>query len=57
VRIALRLPQDALGQLLGTSRQRINQALKAWERDGWLQQRYGEIVLLRLDALRDEAGG
>ncbi|MFN7664337.1 MAG: hypothetical protein ACK5W4_05965 [Inhella sp.] len=37
--------------------QRINQALKAWERDGWLQQRYGEIVLLRLDALRAEAGG
>ncbi len=44
-------------QVLDIYIQRINQALKAWERDGWLQQRYGEIVLLRLDALRAEAGG
>jgi CRP/FNR family transcriptional regulator, cyclic AMP receptor protein len=57
VHIALRLPQDALGQLLGTSRQRINQALKTWERDGWLHQRYGEIVLLNLAALEAEAEG
>ncbi len=44
-------------QVLDIYLQRINQALKAWERDGWLQQRYGEIVLLCLDALPAEAGG
>ncbi len=44
-------------QVLDIYLQRINQALEAWERDGWLQQRYGEIVLLCLDALPAEAGG
>lgn len=59
LRIALHLPQDALAQLLGTTRQRINQALKAWERDGLLRQRYGEIALTqqaRLQALADGDG-
>lgn len=52
VRIDLHLPQDALAQLLGTSRQRVNQALKAWERDGLLRQRYGQVVLCNTPALR-----
>ncbi|MFN4116844.1 MAG: Crp/Fnr family transcriptional regulator [Inhella sp.] len=57
LRIALHLPQDALAQLLGTSRQRINQALKAWERDGLLRQRYGEIALIEQPRLRNLAEG
>ncbi len=56
-RIALHLPQDALAQLLGTTRQRVNQALKTWERDGLLRQRYGEIALLDTDRLRGLAEG
>ena len=57
LRIALHLPQDALAQLLGTTRQRINQALKAWEREGMLRQRYGEIALLQQPRLRQLAEG
>lgn len=57
LRIALHLPQDALAQLLGTTRQRINQALKAWERDGLLRQRYGEISLIEQPRLRQLAEG
>lgn len=57
LRIALHLPQDALAQLLGTSRQRINQALKAWERDGLLRQRYGEIALIQPSRLHELAKG
>jgi CRP/FNR family transcriptional regulator, cyclic AMP receptor protein len=45
-RIELHLPQDELAQLMGVSRQRINQALKAWERQGALTQRYGRIVIV-----------
>lgn len=57
LRIALHLPQDALAQLLGTSRQRINQALKTWEREGLLRQRYGEIALIQQPRLRELAEG
>ena len=57
LRIALHLPQERLAQLLGTSRQRINQALKAWEREGLLRQRYGEIALTQQQRLRELAEG
>lgn len=46
VLINLHLPQDELAQLLGVSRQRVNQTLKAWERDGTLRQSYGRIVII-----------
>jgi len=49
--IDLHLPQDELAQLMGVSRQRINQALKAWERNGALRQRYGRIVIVDPDTL------
>jgi CRP/FNR family transcriptional regulator, cyclic AMP receptor protein len=57
VRIDLHLPQDALAQLLGTSRQRVNQALKSWERDGLLRQRYGQVVICNPALLRELAQG
>lgn len=44
--IDLHLPQDELAQLMGVSRQRINQALKTWEKLGALRQRYGRIVIV-----------
>lgn len=52
IHIDLHLPQDALAQMLGASRQRVNQALKAWERDGLLRQRYGQVVLCQVKALQ-----
>lgn len=45
VRIELRLSQESLAQLIGATRQRVNQILKRWESDGILYQRYGETIL------------
>lgn len=50
--IDLRMPQEGLAQLLGVTRQRINQTLKAWERSGRVHTRYGKIVVA--DALVKE---
>jgi len=53
-RIELHLSQELLAQLVGVSRQRVNQIFKAWEIDGLVEQRYGRVLLLdrgRLDAL------
>lgn len=53
--IDLHLPQDELAQLMGVSRQRINQALKGWERTGALRQRYGRIVIVDPGQLASQA--
>jgi CRP-like cAMP-binding protein len=45
VRIELHLSQEVLAQLIGATRQRVNQILKLWESDGILYQRYGETIL------------
>lgn len=44
--IQLRLSQETLAKLLGTTRQRVNQLLKQWEQSGLIQQKYGRIRLL-----------
>ncbi|WP_187806019.1 Crp/Fnr family transcriptional regulator [Aquipseudomonas alcaligenes] len=44
--IQLRLSQETLAQLLGTTRQRVNQLLKLWEQNGLIRQKYGRIRLL-----------
>ena len=49
--ISLRLPQEDLAQLLGVSRQRINQELKSLERQGVLSARYGRIRISDLATL------
>lgn len=50
--IGLRLPQEDLAQLLGASRQRVNQELKALERKGWVSARYGKLLVRDIDALQ-----
>lgn len=45
IRIQLHISQEALAQLIGATRQRVNQILKGWENDGILYQRYGETIL------------
>lgn len=47
IEINLHLPQEDLAQLLGVTRQRVNQSLKSWERSGWVQFHYGNILLTR----------
>jgi CRP/FNR family transcriptional regulator, cyclic AMP receptor protein len=51
IRIALPLAQEDLAQLLGASRQRVNQELKALEREGVLSVEPTRLVVLQRDRL------
>jgi CRP-like cAMP-binding protein len=53
---ALPLSQEEMGQLVGLSRQRVNQALKALEQAGLLRVDYGGITVLDLEGLRNFEG-
>jgi CRP-like cAMP-binding protein len=44
--IRLHLPQETLAQLIGSTRQRVNQILKEWELAGTVEQQYGRLTLL-----------
>ncbi|MBL8344645.1 MAG: Crp/Fnr family transcriptional regulator [Rubrivivax sp.] len=51
VRIGLALAQEDLAQLLGASRQRVNQELKSFEREGSLRVEPTRLVILSRDHL------
>jgi CRP/FNR family transcriptional regulator, cyclic AMP receptor protein len=51
IRIGLQLAQEDLAQLLGASRQRVNQELKELERDGVLRVEPTRLVVLARDKL------
>jgi CRP-like cAMP-binding protein len=51
IRIGLQLAQEDLAQLLGASRQRVNQELKAFEREGALRIEPTRLVVLSKDKL------
>jgi CRP-like cAMP-binding protein len=51
IRIGLQLAQEDLAQLLGASRQRVNQELKGFEREGLLRVEPTRLVLLARDGL------
>jgi CRP-like cAMP-binding protein len=51
VRIGLQLAQEELAQLLGASRQRVNQELKSMERDEVIRIEPGGLVIRNRDAL------
>jgi CRP-like cAMP-binding protein len=55
VRIGLALAQEDLAQLLGASRQRVNQELKGFERDGALRVEPTRLVVLSRDRLLEAA--
>jgi CRP/FNR family transcriptional regulator, cyclic AMP receptor protein len=48
----LRITQQELGYLVGLSRQRTNEALRALQADGLIRVEYGGVRVLALDALR-----
>ena len=50
-RIQLQLAQEELAQLLGASRQRVNQELKGFERDGILRVEPTRLVVLSRERL------
>ena len=51
IRIGLHLAQEELAQLLGASRQRVNQELKAMEREDAIRIEPGGLVIRKRDAL------
>jgi len=51
IRIGLQLAQEDLAQLLGASRQRVNQELKGFEREGALRVEPTRLVVLSRDKL------
>jgi DNA-binding GntR family transcriptional regulator len=51
IRIGLHLAQEELAQLLGASRQRVNQELKAMEREEALRIEPGGLVIRDRQAL------
>jgi CRP/FNR family transcriptional regulator, cyclic AMP receptor protein len=52
-RSTLPISQEELGQLVGLSRQRVNQALQVLEQKGLLRVEYGGVTVLDLKGLRD----
>lgn len=50
--ITIHLPQDDLAMLISTTRQTINKRLADWQRLGWIEARYGKIVILNMAALQ-----
>jgi CRP/FNR family transcriptional regulator, cyclic AMP receptor protein len=52
LKIELQLPQEILAQLIGSTRQRVNQILNAWETDGLVSHHYGKMVLLNQTRLK-----
>jgi CRP-like cAMP-binding protein len=57
IRIGLALAQEDLAQLLGASRQRVNQELKGFERDGAVRIEPTRLVVLSKDKLMAIAAG
>jgi len=55
IRIGLQLAQEDLAHLLGASRQRVNQELKGFERDGALRVEPTRLVVLSRDKLLEIA--
>lgn len=45
VRINLHLPQEELARMLGASRQSVSTELNVWERNGWLEHKYGRVLI------------
>jgi CRP/FNR family cyclic AMP-dependent transcriptional regulator len=49
--IELHLPQQALASLLHVSRATVNKMLVGWKRRGWINMRYGTIIVKKRAAL------
>ncbi|MFA7416246.1 MAG: Crp/Fnr family transcriptional regulator [Rhizobium sp.] len=52
IEIGLRLPQELIASLIGTTRQRVNQILLAWQERGIVEVRKRSLVILDGKALK-----
>jgi CRP-like cAMP-binding protein len=55
VQLEPKLPVRVLADLLGRSRQRVNEALLTFRAKGWIDRHYGQIVIKDLESLRERA--
>lgn len=53
IEIKLHLPQEVLAQLIGATRQRVNQIVGDWSDRGIVAQQYGRITLLNIQRLEE----
>ncbi len=51
LKIDLHLPQETLAELIGSTRQRVNQILKRWEAELIVEQQQGRILVLDQEKL------
>lgn len=49
--VEVRLAQQDLGDLVGTTRESVNKQLRAWEESGFVELKRGRVVLTNPDAL------
>jgi CRP-like cAMP-binding protein len=52
LKFGLRLSHEVLAQLIGSTRQRVNQILKGWVAEGVIHHHYGDIVITDERALK-----
>lgn len=55
VRVAFRLSQQEIGDLVGATRESANKQLRAWEQEGILSQEHGHLVIHDMERLRSVA--
>lgn len=51
--LELHLPQEVLAQLIGTTRQRVNQIMNEWEAAGKIRHHYGRVIIRDRRWLKD----
>jgi CRP-like cAMP-binding protein len=56
VLITIRLPQQLLASMMGTSREAVNKQLRSWEESGFIDVRRGTITVLDRPALERVVG-
>lgn len=51
VRINMHLPREELARMLAASRQSVSTEMNSWERQGWLELKYGRVLIRDRKAL------
>lgn len=52
IRLALRMSQQEMGDLVGATRESANKQIRAWEAEGLVRQDHGHLIILDIEALR-----
>jgi len=52
LRLALKMSQQEMGDLVGATRESANKQIRAWEQDGLVSQDHGHLIIHDLEKLR-----